>query len=365
MAAIAGALADRQYCRKKVTTSEQLAAKLAEWTQGKPHEFSDMALEIFDFQYHANQPYRRYCDLLAVTPATVSDWHEIPALATDCFKLPSFPLRTFPAAAVTARFLTSGTTGELRGVHEFASLELYHAAVLGGWRAAGMPTTGTFLSFSRAPAETPNSSLSAMFGALRDEFWPASEPSAWLLREDGGFECGPLFRAIAADSPISLLSTSIALLRFHEIHGPLELPAGSWIMETGGYKGLRIELDRHAFLGRVETGFGVPAKQIFNEYSMTELSSQFYCRGDETIHHGPPWVRVQVIDPETGLAAAADQPGYLQIHDLANLGSVAAIRTQDLAIAVGDSAFQLLGRDPAALPRGCSRAADDFLTTRR
>jgi hypothetical protein len=69
-----------------------------------------------------------------------------------------------------------------------------------------------------------------------------------------------------------------------------------------------------------------------------------------------------VIDPETGETAGHDSPGYLEILDLANLGSVAAIRTQDLAIARGDNAFTLLGRDPGALPRGCSRRSDDLLT---
>ena len=29
---------------------------------------------------------------------------------------------------------------------------------------------------------------------------------------------------------------------------------------------------------------------------------------------------------------------------------------------IDDGAFELLGRDPAALPRGCSRAADEMLS---
>ena len=40
------------------------------------------------------------------------------------------------------------------------------------------------------------------------------------------------------------------------------------------------------------------------------------------------------------------------------LGSVLAIETQDLAIR-RERGFELLGRDPGALPRGCSRAADE------
>jgi hypothetical protein len=71
-----------------------------------------------------------------------------------------------------------------------------------------------------------------------------------------------------------------------------------------------------------------------------------------------------VVDPETGEEAGAGEAGYLEIVDLANVGSVLAIRTQDLAIARGASSFTLLGRDPVALPRGCSRGADDLISKR-
>jgi hypothetical protein len=43
---------------------------------------------------------------------------------------------------------------------------------------------------------------------------------------------------------------------------------------------------------------------------------------------------------------------------LANLWSVLAVQTQDLAVAIGDNGFLLLGRDPTAIARGCSRAID-------
>jgi hypothetical protein len=123
-------------------------------------------------------------------------------------------------------------------------------------------------------------------------------------------------------------------------------------------------LEPEIFRERISDFFGIPTDRILNEYSMTELSSQFYRWADEEAHRGPFWTRVRVIDPETGRPAAEGQPGYLEILDLANLGSVAAIRTQDLAIQRGDSSFVLLGRDPGALPRGCSRATDGILRSR-
>jgi hypothetical protein len=50
---------------------------------------------------------------------------------------------------------------------------------------------------------------------------------------------------------------------------------------------------------------------------------------------------------------AVGETGIVEVVDLANLRSVLAIRTGDLAIRHEDG-FELLGRIPSAEPRGCS-----------
>jgi hypothetical protein len=131
-------------------------------------------------------------------------------------------------------------------------------------------------------------------------------------------------------------------------------------METGGYKGSGRELAKQDLYRMFEDYLGLPGEMIINEYGMTELSSQFYTRGLGSPHRAPPWLKALVIDVETGREAAVGEAGTLRIFDLANVNSVLAIETQDLAIRREDG-FELLGRDPEALPRGCSRAADEFL----
>jgi len=96
---------------------------------------------------------------------------------------------------------------------------------------------------------------------------------------------------------------------------------------------------------------------------MTELSSQFYTNDLDKPHKAPPWTRVKVVDPETNQQVDPGQTGYLQIYDLANLDSVFAIRTQDLAVFHDHSTFTLIGRDPSAVARGCSRSIDQTLTS--
>ncbi len=97
---------------------------------------------------------------------------------------------------------------------------------------------------------------------------------------------------------------------------------------------------------------------------MTELSSQFYSIGLNNLHYGPPWVRAVVISPETQEEVDVGKIGLLKLFDLANLGSVIGVLTQDLAVRQKDG-FELLGRDPSALMRGCSRAADEQIASKR
>lgn len=317
-----------------------------------------MALEVFAHQFTANAPYRRYCEALGRTPAHVHDWRDIPALPTDAFKLRSLLPRSFPAGRASRYFLTSGTTTDVRGRHEFEDLDLYEASILAGWKETGLPEFPEPWFLSQSAEISRESSLVHMFDVLRRA--AGKKNDRWMIDEKGTIDAS----RIPGDRPVQLFSTAIGLLRWIESGTSVRLAEGSWVFETGGYKGLAETMDPDDFRETAGKFLGVPPRRILNEYSMTELSSQFYRWPDEPAHRGPFWMRIRVVDPETGRPAGEGEPGYLEIVDLANLGSVAAIRTQDLAIATGDSEFILLGRDPGALARGCSRAVDDLLNRR-
>jgi hypothetical protein len=132
-------------------------------------------------------------------------------------------------------------------------------------------------------------------------------------------------------------------------------------METGGYKGSGRSLNKEELYQLFSEHLAIPPENIWNEYSMTELSSQFYSVGIGAPHRAPHWMKIRVIDPETDKDVLPGKMGYLVIHDLANIDSVSAIRTQDLAIYHDEHSFTLIGRDPSALPRGCSRTIDESL----
>jgi hypothetical protein len=310
--------------------------------------FEKMLPRLHAFHHRNNAPYRAFCQSLGVGE-TVAHWREIPCLPQTAFKHAN--LRSFPPDETVKTFRTSGTTGEGFGQHHFRTLALYEAAVREGWQRAGLPS-GPFLVIAPHPDEAPHSSLSHMFGVLA--------PRENFIAPRGEID---LARLRAVTEPVCLLGTALGFLHLVEQLGPeqLRLPVGSTAMETGGYKGSGRDIPRADLYAMLGDKLGIAPDDIFNEYGMTELSSQFYARGPQGRHHGPPWARAVVVDPVSLQDVNEGETGIVLIYDAANVGSVVGIRTQDLAIKRGE-AFELLGRDPAALPRGCSRAADEWLS---
>src|SRR5208282_4558850 len=159
-----------------------------------------------------------------------------------------------------------------------------------------------------------------------------------------------------------------------------DLPAGSRVMETGGYKNRSRSMPKVELHALITERLGVPPENIICEYGMSELSSQAYAVTSDkwrvtreaasschlspvTCHFQfPPWSRVQIISPETGREVAEGETGLIRVFDLANVFSVMAIQTEDLAICHREG-FELLGRAPLAEPRGCSLMSHFALRT--
>jgi hypothetical protein len=311
--------------------------------------FGELLLRLHAYQFRSNAPYRAFCQSVGVGESP-ENWRQIPCVPQEAFK--HADLRSFPAEQTKKTFRTSGTSGEGYGQHYFRTLEVYEAAVREGWRQAAMPD-GPFLVIAPHPDEAPHSSLSHMLGVLA--------PRENFIAPGGVID---LQRLQSVEEPVCLLGTALGFLhlfeRLNQSGLSLALPAGSSAMETGGYKGSGRHVSRAELYTLFGDKLGIRPDNIYNEYSMTELSSQFYARGPQGLHYGPSWARAIVADPVTLAEVEDGETGILLIYDAANVGSVVGIRTRDLAVKRG-VAFELLGRDPAALPRGCSRAADEWL----
>jgi hypothetical protein len=337
---------------------EARVLRLMEQNSVTEQEFNECALAIFAFQSRFNQPYANFVRHLRIE--TPHDWRAIPAVPLGAFR--NFDLRAFAQSETVATFHTSGTTGEGFGRHHFRSLRLYESSILRCWDRMRLPALPQFV-LTPPPARAPHSSLSHMMGVLKAR--ARNGRQHFCIDEDGRLDTTALERQVGNRQPLLLLATALAYLHFFDElqrrHTRLQLPAGSAAFETGGYKGSARALEKRELYALFDELLGLPPDDIINEYSMTELSSQFYSRGLDSIHRGPPWTRAIVIETETQRTAREGRTGSMRIFDLANIGSVLAIQTQDLAIQRADG-FELIGRDPKASARGCSRAADEFLS---
>jgi hypothetical protein len=164
-------------------------------------------------------------------------------------------------------------------------------------------------------------------------------PSAWA-------------ELMGAQESVFLATTAFALADLLDQPGQAQLPTGSVVMVTGGFKGRRSQIEPLALRRHAENRLGSAVRYV-QEYGMTELSSQCWHTGAG--FEAPPWLRAWTIDPVTAMPAPE---GLLCFVDLANWSSPLAIETEDLGRVEGQ-VITLLGRLPAAIPRGCSLTAEE------
>ncbi len=336
-------------------------------------EFNGMAMVLFAIQYGRNQPYRKICEARGIKPNSVNHWSEIPAVPTSAFK--ELELTCLPLTHRTHVFHSSGTTGQQpsRHFHSAESLEIYEAS-LWAWLGRNLRFTIDDLRLvclTPPPNQAPHSSLVHMFEVVRRKLGADENVFVGRVGADGAWSldfAAALTALTGKDSrPLLLVGTAFSFvhlldeLKAHNLRA--ELPAGSRVMETGGYKGRSREMSKAELHSLITEWLGVPVSNIVCEYGMSELSSQAYASkvpssefqvpGSAQIFHFPPWVRVRVVSPETGREVADGETGLLRVFDLANVFSVMAIQTEDLAVRRGDG-FELIGRGKLAEPRGCS-----------
>jgi len=357
-----------------------LEAELLAWMredEWRPDEarFARLALELFAVHFERCAPYQAWCRRRGATPDRVDDWREIPSVPTSAFK--ELALRCFPAERTRRTFRTSGTSGGPRGELHLDRLDLYEASLLPSFRRHLLPDLepggrARILALAPAPEEAPDSSLTHMFATA---IAALGAPGSGFFVARGALREDALVAGLDAtgDGPLLLAGTAFAfvhLLDALERRGArLALPPSTRIMETGGTKGRARELAAGELHAALAHRLGVAPARIVNQYGMTELGSQFHDSVLAQPHAprrklGPPWARVRLLDPETGAEAAPGEVGALAFLDLANTGSVAAIRSADLGRRVGDG-FEVLGREPGAEARGCSIAADELLSGAR
>jgi hypothetical protein len=340
-------------------------------------QFDALALEVFRHQFESIAPYRLYCMAAGRTPENVRAVDEVPFVSTVAFKYADLTDHA-NAGADALRFETSGTTegAERRGRHVVARPEVYRESAVRHLRAMLFPDVErmTLVTLHPTAEVMPHSSLAQMLT------WCIEEFGTELSRSFGGID-GPMLddaaeyleKAARRGEPVCLLGTTAAFAVLYDLlagRGSATRQApGSRMMDTGGPKGQRDPLSADEVIARAQELLGIAPEFAINEYGMTELCSQLYdvtsmnsresSDGLPRSKLAPPWMRPYARDPRTLRPAADGDPGLLAFFDLANVGSVSAVMTEDIGV-VERGRVRVLGRAGAADARGCALALTRF-----
>ncbi len=348
-----------------------------EWKQlifNDSSSLSDIALQVFEYQFEHNPVYRRYCVALDDISAScetelVSESESknvkekiLNRVRDDITSYPLLPIKAFKDAAVTAHpsqetelvFKSSGTSDMQRSIHQVHDANLYDQSLLKGFQHFYDLDNAVIWGYTPGYAGNPHSSLIYMIQKLIDQdnsglsrFLPLGEP----------VNPNAIKEVQRQGKQLILFGAAFGLLDLLEIDD-FNLPSNSIVVETGGMKTHRREITRGELHKRLAKGFGLDGSRIHSEYGMAELLSQAYASGKwfSTV----PWMQVTIRNPENpNKVLPPYQEGVIGIIDLANVHSCSFLLTADKGVMDNKGRFQVLGRwNPKDL-RGCNFLIDE------
>jgi len=351
----------------------------------RPELFDPLALAVFRYQFQNVPSYRQFCLARGVSQETVTSPSQIPAASTVAFKYAEVRGPSEPLSPAPLIFTTSGTTKGFneRGRHVVPRPEIYRASAVAHLRRMLFPDDQRMPMLALHPTadRMPESSLSTMLSWCIEEFAVrATLCAATRASVDTAASIDFLDAAQKRCEPVCILGTtaaSAALFAAVAQRGlTITLARGSRLMDTGGAKGQLIPLTSIEVVDRAHQTLGIDPSLVINEYGMTEMCSQLYdatpfnsdrvtVAETATFAAGyrmklaPPWLRPAILDPVTLNPLREGHVGLLTFFDLANVGSISALMTEDFAIVQG-GAVAILGRATAGGARGCALSIDEF-----
>lgn len=320
--------------------------------------FTDLAKEGVNFEHAFQQivayqrthidAYDRFCQALPDT--------QTPYVPIGLFKQRAL-IAGGPEEA-EAVFISSGTGTSGRSRHYVKKVSVYENSFTTHFRSVF--GDGPFTLVGHLPSyggQRESSSLVWMVEGLVEQFGDAH---SGLFLDDLQFLKSAIEFSRSRETKLILFGAAFGLLELAE-RGGWSLPPGARVIETGGMKTHRREIDRLALHRLLAQGFGIDMMNVWSEYGMCELLSQCYSRGND-VFFPPGWMRFEIREIENPLRAVSDgKPGLLAVVDLANMYSVSAILTEDVATRI-EGGFRLHGRAKGSDLRGCNMLVEGLLS---
>lgn len=326
--------------------------------------------------------WERLCELaIANAPEVTAYWHRTErgrGIPDAAFK--SSPPYFFPDREPARSFRTSGTTGSLRGSASYSprGLELMNLSILENARryiTAGLDRPA-IIRFVPAARAAPQMIMAHGMELIAETLGDPTLSAVVIGAQGVDYErlLAALERVERAGVPAVLIGASFAFVNICE---QLErdgrrfaLPAGSRLIDAGGFKGLAREVGVAELRALITRTFGIAPGCFMNIFGMTELASQLYDAHDVSI--GPlgqrpkarlPFVEPRVRDVDT-MALRPEGRGLLEVVDLCILDRPAAVLTGDWGIGTSQG-VAIIGRIERGQSRGCSLSLDEITGSAR
>lgn len=325
-------------------------------------DFNTLALSLYEVHSRMNPVYAKYA-----VPG-VDHWTKIPLMPISEFKTSDVGIQLstqmpFPGV----EFHSSGTTQRDKSKHRMYDTEAYRASIFYGFGSIGINPVPSYRVILLTPAMEHSSLyymmsyISELFDkrGVRERFENLTDPalvSEWLKTFED------------EDDPVIIFGTSLAYYDLMQTVIKLEgspivnLPLGSVILETGGWKGRDIQISPEALTESVISFFNIAEENAFREYSMSEISSQMYAWNNSVKYLPPAWLKTRVVDPLSQEEVPFGDSGVIGFIDLANVWSCPFILTEDMGHLYTDgldipnfsTRLVLEGRAVNAPEKGCS-----------
>ena len=312
--------------------------------------FTEQALEVFNFQYQHNNIYRAYCDILKINSEAINTLEKIPFLPIQFYKSKEIKTTDFESSII---FESSGTSGSINSKHFVKDLAVYEKSFLKNFsHFYGDEKQLCIIGLLPSYLERKRSSLVYM---VDDLIKKSEHKSSGFYLYDHAKLKEVLLQNEKDLQPTILIGVTYALLDFAK-ENKLQLK-NTIVMETGGMKGRREEMTRKEVHKILKENLGV--NEVHAEYGMTELLSQAYSKRDG-IFECPAWMRILIRKEDDPFEITPAENckgifcnGAVNIIDLANIYSCAFIATDDTGKLYKNNNFEITGRLENSDIRGC------------
>ena len=315
--------------------------------------FKKRCLDLFDFQFKHNQVYRTFSETLGVNPGKISSVIQIPLLPIEAFKR-SRVVTNQPSGEPEAYFESSGTSGMDRSQHIVLDQSVYINSVLSGFNKHFNCDHSALACYMPGYRQNRHSSLIKMAEILIEN--DPSGLSRFIQTSDD--LCKMIENVNQYGKKLVLFGAAFGLLDMIE---QWDIPdtTNIEVIETGGMKTYRREINKQELRKRLSDGFNIPPKSIHSEYGMCELLSQMYAIGSEWFSY-PHWMHITIRNSDNSMREEVyGAEGKIGIIDLANLYSCPFILTEDRGVMNREGQFRVLGRWNNENLRGCNFLIDD------